>query len=184
MSYLHIQGINKEESMKTNKITAAGLTLFLAFIILVTPVLAATPHIAKAKATGPDDAGNLTVSFSVSGVGKYSWTSVIISGDSEAFYACKPAEGNFQPGTIPERVSTSINIGLELTPVKGSVAGSSIIPPPGIDLQCEAGTVATLALITYSNLVLTTIYYGSEWPMFDSKSIQGTFSATYYGYTP
>ena len=184
MSYLHIQGKNNEESMNTKRITAIGLTLCLALVTLVTPVLAGTPHIGKAKATRPDDAGNLTGSFSVSGVGGYNWISVAISGDSEAFYACKPAEGNFLPGIIPERVSTSIYIGISLTPVKGSVAGVSIIPPPGTDLQCEEGLIAALALITYSNLMVSTTYYGSEWPMFDSKSIPSTFSATYYGYTP
>ena len=170
--------------MNKKRITGVSLTLFLALLIMVTPVFAGTPHIAKAKATGPDDAGNLTVNFSVSGVGAYNWTYVGISGDSEAYYACKPAEGNFLPGIIPERVSTSIYIGIELTPTKGSVEGSSIIPPPGTDLQCEAGMVAILALITYSNIMLSTTYYGSEWPMFDTKSIRGTFSATYYGYTP
>jgi hypothetical protein len=170
--------------MTTYRITAISLTLFLAMLLIVTPVLAGTPHISKAKATGPDAAGNLTGSFTVSGLSEYNWAFVGITGVSESVYACKPAEGNFLPNPVAQVISSSFDIHDNLTPTKGSVTGDSLITSPETDLTCDEGMNATLAMITYSNLELQTTYYEGQWPMYATKSINGTFSATYYGYKP
>jgi hypothetical protein len=184
MSQLHIQGKKNEEAMNIKRLTAVGLTLFLTFILLVTPVLAGGPHFGKLNASGPDAAGSLTVSFKISGLGNSTWTPVSAHADVDAIYACKPANGDFPTNPIHEDISTFASPSGDFSVKKGSTEGVLIIQPPATSLTCE-GMVVALAMVTYSSVILST-YIGQEgeWPVFKVKDIPGIFSATYYGYTP
>ncbi len=85
--------------MNSKRITAVVLAMFLAFVIMVTPILAnpyyGNPQFKKVEASGPDGAGNMTVSFTVTGISKLQFIGVYTHGYIDAVYACKPAEGNF-----------------------------------------------------------------------------------------
>jgi hypothetical protein len=170
--------------MNTKKITAVCLTLFLALLLTVTPVLAGKPHFSQPIVSGPDAAGSLTVSFKISGLGNRTWANVIALADVDAIYACKPANGDFPPNPLHEDISAFANPSGEFSVKKGSAEGILIILPPATSLSCE-GMVVALAMVTYSGLSLST-YIGQEgeWPVFETRDIPGTFSATYYGYTP
>jgi hypothetical protein len=171
--------------MNKKRITGVGLTLFLALLIMVTPVLAGKPHFTKASASGPDGSGALAVSFTLNGLGKLPNIPVEVIGDLEAIYACKPAEGNFPPDPVRQVVSNHFQPQHNYIIEKGSVSDVFVITPTGSNLTCDNGMSVTLAMITYSNVeVVTVIFYGLgdwEWVI---KNIPGTFSATYYGYTP
>jgi hypothetical protein len=167
--------------MNTKRITALILTPFLALLILVTPVLAGVPRFNKANASGPDKDGNLKVSFTAS-VYKNHGAYVSTHATREATYACKPADGNFLPNPIYEIVSDEFEYGTGFQAKGGSINGVFAIPPPAASITCGEGMVVALAMVTYSNVGVIGWMEGGEWPFF--KNIPGTFSATYYGYTP
>jgi hypothetical protein len=171
--------------MNIRRITAVGLILFLAFVMLVTPVFAGKPHFTKASASGPDSSGALAVSFTLNGLGKLPNIPIEVTGDLEATYACKPAEGNFPPDPLRQVVSINFQPQHNYIIEKGSVSDVFVITPPGSTLICDAGMFVALAMITYSNVeAVTVIFHGLgdwEWVI---REVPGTFSATYYGYTP
>ena len=170
--------------MNKKRITGVSLTLFLALLIMVTPVLAGGPNFGKLSASGPDAAGRLTVSFKLSGLGNKTRAPVVAHADVDAIYACKPANGDFPTNPIHEDISTFATSSGDFSVKKGSTEGVLIILPPATFLTCE-GMVVALAMVTYSNVSMST-YIGQEgeWPVFEVKNIPGIFSAMYYGYTP
>jgi hypothetical protein len=164
----------KEETMNTKRITAVIVTLFLALVIMVTPVLAGKPHFGKANASG-----SLTVELSSSGL-----YSLSASANRDAIYACKPAVGDFPPNPIPQEEVTDTVYGgggfighCEHDVCRGVIT----ITPPATSLSCDGDTVVTLAMITYSEVFVFGGYPDMNWLF---KKIHGTYSETYYGYTP
>jgi hypothetical protein len=166
----------KEETMNTRRITTISLTLFLALLIMVTPVFAGQPHFGKLHASGPDNVGNLTVSYSVGGF-PYGIMGGFIEVSSEAIYACKPADGNF-PLTPDKQVIT----GGSSYPLGGPTKGEVLFQPPETSLFCDPPMIVALAMVTYNGLDACAIY---DFDLnYVCKSAKGTFSEIYYGYTP
>jgi hypothetical protein len=161
--------------MNTKRITAVSLTLFLALVLSVTPVLAGPPHFSKLHASNPDNAGNLTVSYNTAGVYSISGS---INVASEAVYACKPADGNFPLNPTKQVIPGGSSAGIG--PLKGDVTFPPPLPPTF--LTCDEGMIVALAMVTYSGLEAYAFYDNDFNYIY--KSVKGTFSATYYGYKP
>lgn len=164
--------------MNSKRIISIIITFILAFLIVVTPALAGKPHFGKTTATGPDASGNLTVEYSSSGLSAPS-----VNATRDAVYACKPSGGEFPPYPIPYEEVVDSGGGYH---VGGSCEhdvcrGTMLIPPPPAPVLDCGDMEVTLAMITYSDLYIYAVYGDMHWVR---KSINGNYSATYYGYTP
>jgi hypothetical protein len=169
---------NKEDTMKTKK-TAVCLTLFLALLIMVTPVLAGHYHFGNVNASGPDANGNLIVDFSSFGL-----YSIGASAGRDAIYACKPANGDFPSNPIQQEVTDTGGSGITSGYYdKNNVFRGEIIitPPPPPSFTCDGDLIIALAMISYDGTVIGGGYPDMNWI---TKPINGNHSATYYGYTP
>lgn len=172
--------------MKTNRIIIIGATLILSFVMLITPVLAGGGHFIKAEASGPDNAGNLTLSFLMSALGKRTWINVNGFATRDAIYACKPVGQDFLSDTTYVSVTDYAYPNVYLTVEKGKAEGVLPLSPPWTSLSCDEGMEVALAMITYSDVNVSAVI-GIDlngWPVITNKEIPGTFSATYYGFTP
>ncbi len=165
--------------MNTKRITTLILTLFLALLLTVTPVLAGHYHFGNVSASGPDATGNLTIDFSSFGL-----HSIGASADRDAIYACKPLNGDFLPNPIQQEViDTGGGVVTSGHYDKNGVFRGEIIipPPPPPSLTCEGDMIITLAMISYDGMYISGGYPDMNWIR---KPINGNHSATYYGYTP
>ena len=166
--------------MNAKRISGVGTTLFLAFLIMVTPVFAAAnPHFGKVNPSGPDDEGSLTVDFSAGGI-YYPPLGVNVSATRDTIFACKPPVGDFPPNPYQQEIIDTVQGGTVARCVN-SCRGSITIPPPVTSLTCEGSMIPTLAMIIYSDLNIYGIF--GDFQVLQKK-INGTYSATYYGYTP
>lgn len=166
--------------MNSKRIISLVIPLILAPLIVVTPVLAAFPHFGKTNVTGPADDGSLTVNFNANGV-YYPPLAATVMGTRDTIYACKLPDENFQLNPYQQEVIDSVTYGGIAKCERSSCKGTLIIPPPGTSLTCEGNLEPTLAMITYSELNIYGIF--GDFQVFQKK-IQGTYSATYYGYIP
>lgn len=165
--------------MNARRITAISLTLFLALLIMATPVLAGHYHFGNVAASGPDANGNLTIDFSSSGL-----YSIGASAERDAIYACKPSNGDFLPNPIKQEVIDTGGSGITSGHYdkNGNFRGIIIIPPPPpLSLSCEGGMIIALAMISYDGVYIAGGYPDMNWVI---KPVNGNHSATYYGYKP
>ena len=70
-------------------------TLLFAFLLATSSVVAANPHFLRASASGPDAAGDLTVSFKIAGLGDNVTLTVTADAYVTAVYACMNNGGNW-----------------------------------------------------------------------------------------
>ena len=128
----------------------------------------------QVDATGPDDAGNLTVNFKIAGLGDNVTTTVTASADGTAVYACQNNGGNFPEDPKKEAVAGPVSASGEFTSGKnGQITGSLTLSPPASSLECPPGQTRVLASVSYTNVQVSEPNAGSE-------SIAGTFSRTYF----
>src|SRR6266511_878456 len=78
---------------------------FAALLIMGAPAQAANPHFIRASASGPNNAGNLTVNFTIAGLGDNVTITVTATADATATYACQNRGGNFP--SDPKKTSVS-----------------------------------------------------------------------------
>jgi hypothetical protein len=128
----------------------------------------------QVDASGPDDAGNLSVNFKIAGLGDNVTTTVTASADGTAVYACQNNGGNFPEDPKKEEVSGPVSASGEFTSGKnGQITGSLTLSPPASSLECPPGQNRVLASVSYTNVQV------SE-PNAGTQSIPGTFSRTFF----
>lgn len=149
------------------------LTTFVAVLALVVPASAANPHFIKASASGPDAAGNLTVSFKIAGLGDTVTTTVTASANATAVYACQNNGGNFPSDPKKEEVAGPVSASGDFTSGKnGQITDSLTLEPPASTLDCPPGQTEVLISVSYTNVQVSEPNAGTE-------SIPGTFSRTF-----
>lgn len=136
-------------------------------------VLAANPHFIRASASGPDEAGHLTVSFKIAGLGDTVTTTVTASADATALYACQNNGGNFPSDPKKQQVSGPVSASGEFTSGKnGQINGELVLSPPASTLDCPNGQHEVLVSVTYTNVAVSEPSAGTE-------PIPGTYSRTF-----
>ncbi len=173
--------------MDTKKVIVVIITFIIALILSAGPVSAFSPHFTQARASSPDDSGNLTVQYKASVIYNLGQG---INFSVQAVYACKPLEGDFLINPFQQSITSSCgqtgvfsqNLGDLKT--DGIVGGVVILSPPvpRTYLPCAEGMTETLVIVTYSNLL---VFGWADWDFnYFTKEIKGDYSATYNGYAP
>ncbi|WP_369250769.1 hypothetical protein [Streptomyces sp. R41] len=154
--------------IRTTLATAAA-TLAIA----VAPAFAVSPHFINASATGPNAAGQLTVSFKEAGLGNNQNITYRADAQASATYQCfnkgghNPSAGN--KTTVLENVSAT---GTFNSGKNGSVTASLTIDPPGPGtFTCPPGQkLVGPTDVSYTDVSITDTRNGI------TESIPGTFS--------
>jgi hypothetical protein len=137
------------------------------------PAFADAPHFIRSSASGPDGAGNLSVSFKIAGLGDNVTITVTANADATAVYACRNNGGNFPSDPKKQDVSGPVSASGQFTSGKnGSVTGSLTLNPPASTLTCPGGQHRVLVSVSYTNVSVS----GGG----DTAAIPGTFSRTFF----
>jgi len=136
---------------------------------------AASPHFIRVSASGPNNAGQLTVSFKEAGLGDNQLISYVASADGSATYACinggerHPQAQNKESFTGPVEASGTFSSGKN-----GTISQSLTLNPPGPgDFTCPPGQRRVLADVSYTNVAITDTTNNV------TESIPGTFSRVF-----
>jgi len=131
------------------------------------------PHFIQASASGPNNAGNLTVNFKIAGLGDDVTITVTASADATAVYACRNNGGGFPSDPKKQSVSGPVSASGNFTSGKnGSVSDSLTLSPPASSLTCPPGQRRVLASVSYTNVTVSGA--GS------TQNISGTFARTFF----
>lgn len=152
---------------------ATTLAWIAALMIMVAGTAsAANPHFLRADASGPNNAGNLSVSFKIAGLGDNETITVTATADATAVYACQNRGGNFPSDPKKTDVSGPVSASGDFQSGKnGQVSGSLTLVPPSTDLNCPGGQRQVMLSVSYTNVAVS----GGG----DTQSIPGTFSRTF-----
>lgn len=154
------------------------MTMLLAALLIAAPVLAANPHFIRASASGPDDAGDLVVSFKIAGLGDTVTTIVSAGAYATATYACQNGGGNFPADPKKQDEAGPVGASGEFTSGKnGQITGSLTLSPPASSLDCPNGQEVVLACVSYSDVFVDEPNAGTE-------AISGVFSRTFFAEVP
>ncbi len=155
------------------------MAVLLAMLILASMSFAAAfaqnPHFINASASGPDDNGDLTVSFKEAGVGNNQLIKYVASADATATYACMNKGGGFPSDPKKQTVTGPVSTTGKFNSGKnGSIDASLLLTPPPSSLKCPPGQKMVLVSVSYSNVEITDTTHNV------SESISGTFSRTFF----
>jgi hypothetical protein len=156
------------------------LGMSVALIFGAGPATAQAVNIQRASASGPNDSGQLAISFRIQGLGANEQVIVTVTADATAVYACRnPQSGTFPNAANKQTISGPVSsTGTFTSGRNGGLQASLLLSPPASTLQCPPGQVATLVQVTYTNLTLTVVQPSTGES--DTVSIPGTFSRTYF----
>jgi len=149
----------------------------LAWLAVLMVMIAGTasadnPHFLRSDASGPNAAGNLSVTFKIAGLGDNVTITVTATADATAVYACQNNGGNFPADPKKTEVSGPVSASGDFTSGKnGQVSGSLTLQPPATTLTCPNGQRRVILSVSYTNVAVS----GGG----DTASIPGTFSRTF-----
>lgn len=154
---------------------AAILAAMIASLAFAAAAQAASPHFIRASASGPNNAGQLVVSFKEAGLGDNQLITYVASANSTATYACFNNGGNHPQATNKETVSGPVSAtGTFSSGKNGSISQTLTINPPSAgSFSCPPGQRLVLADVSYSNVAITDTTNGV------TESIPGTFSRVF-----
>jgi hypothetical protein len=145
-----------------------------AFALFAGQVSATNAHFVRTSAAGPNDGGQLEVSFKIAGLGDTVTTTVTASADATALYACQNNGGNFPSDPKKQEVSGPVSKSGDFTSGKnGQITGTLSFDPPPSTLDCPSGQHEVLARVSYTNVAV------SE-PAAGTAAIPGTFSRVFF----
>jgi hypothetical protein len=148
-------------------------TALLAVTLVISGAVAANPHFINASASGPNDAGNLTVKFKIAGLGANETITVTAAADATAVYACRNNGGNFPSDPKKTTVSGPVSAAGQFTSGQnGQITGSLTLQPPATTLSCPGGQRVVLVSVSYTNVAVA----GGG----DTAPIAGTFAKTFF----
>jgi hypothetical protein len=128
---------------------------FAAAALAVPAALADSPHFIKATGSLNSD-GSLTVSFKEAGLGTNQNIDYLLTADASATYVCvnhggaNPSAQNKTTVAGPVSATGTFSSGKN-----GQVTASLTVFPPPSDISCPPGQDLKVALVSYTNVVLT-----------------------------
>jgi hypothetical protein len=154
---------------------AAILAAMITTLAFAAAAHAASPHFIRASASGPNNAGQLLVSFKEAGLGDNQLITYVASADSTATYACFNRGGNHPQATNKETVSGPVSAtGTFSSGRNGSISQTLTINPPSAgSFSCPPGQRLVLANVSYTNVAINDTTNGV------TKGIPGTFSRVF-----
>ena len=159
--------------MSTKGRLLAALSALLAALALAAVAIAANPHFLRASANGPNNQGNLVVSFKIAGLGDNVTITVTTTADATAIFACRNNGGNFPSDPKKTSVSGPVSATGDFTSGRnGQVSGQLVLNPPASSLTCPGGQKRVVVSVNYSNVSVS----GGG----DSRTISGTFSRVFF----
>jgi hypothetical protein len=155
---------------------AAALAAILAMLAFSAVASATSPHFVKASASGPNNAGQLVVSFKEAGLGDNQLIAYRASADATATYACINGGGKHPQATNKESFSGPVEAtGTFSSGKNGSISQSLTLNPPGPGtFTCPPGQRRILADVSYTDVAITDTTNGV------TESIPGTFSRVFF----
>lgn len=151
-----------------------GLLAVVAASLLgfATPALAANPHFIGGQ-TGNcvvGAAGSLTCDFKIAGLGDTVTTTVKLTANATAIYACKNNGGNFPSDPKKQEVNGPVSNSDQFTSGKnGQIDADISVSPPPATISCPPGQNLVLVKVTYTNVALFQ-------PDAGTFNVSGTFS--------
>jgi hypothetical protein len=156
--------------------TAAALAAGLTMLVFAAVASATSPHFVRVSASGPNNAGQLIVSFKEAGLGDNQLIAYLASADGSATYACinggerHPQAQNKESFTGPVEARGTFSSGRN-----GSISQSLTLNPPGPgSFTCPPGQRRILADVSYTNVAITDTTNGV------TESIPGTFARVFF----
>lgn len=158
--------------MRRVKYSVASLfALFLVCLLSMT-ALAVSPHFITASASGPDSAGNLTVSWKEAGLGNNQQIMYTASADAKATFACINGGGKHPKASNKQTVSGPVTAtGTFSSDKNGTISQHLQLNPPSAgSFACPSGQRFVQAFVSYTGVsIMDTTNEITE-------SIPGTFS--------
>lgn len=153
----------------------AVVAVLLLMALAIPAAFADSPHFISASASGPNSAGQLSVSFKEAGLGNNQLITYVASADATATYACINGGGNHPKATNKETVSGPVSASGTFSSGKNGTISQSLTlnPPSAGDFSCPSGQKLVLAFVSYTNVAITDTTNGV------TENIPGTFSACY-----
>lgn len=141
---------------KRTRTTAILLALFMA---LTTPAAhASDPHFGHTDASGPDDNGSLTISFTMVNLSIGARITVTASSLAKATYACQNRGGNFPSDPKKkEEVEWVATSGKFTANLFGRIRGKLVLDPPHSTLKCPPGQKKVLMSISHEDAHVSAI---------------------------
>jgi hypothetical protein len=166
--------MKKRRKTSMRKIGIIAVLSLMALALAAVPAFADSPHFIKASASGPNNAGNLTVNFKIAGLGDNETITVTTTADATAVYACRNNGGNFPSDPKKTTVSGPVSASGDFTSGQnGQITGSlTLSPPANTTLTCPGGQRVVLVSVSYTNVQVS----GGG----DTESISGNFSRTFF----
>ena len=128
------------------------LTVVLAVTVAAPAAFAQNVHFINASASGVNNAGNVSVSFKIAGLGDNESITVTATADATAVYACRNRGRNFPSDPKKQTVSGPVSASGNFTSGQnGQVSGSLTLEPPASTLDCPSGQTAVLVSVSYTN---------------------------------
>ncbi len=160
--------------MKAKRGVVIVLSIVMALVLTVTPVMAASPHFINASAS-VDNAGNLVVSWKEAGLGDNQLIDYVASANASGFYACINGGGNHPQAANKEAFEGPVSgSGTFNSGKNGQITASLTVAPPPSPLTCPNGQRLVLACVTYSDVALTDTTNGI------TANIPGSVSRTFF----
>jgi hypothetical protein len=133
----------------------------MALALAAVPALAQSGHFVTGGAnalriSGPNAAGDLTISGKVAGLGGTTFE-IVATGDATAEYACQNRGGEFPNDPRKQSVSgpVSATTGPQPTPRNGQASFSLTLTEPASTLVCPSGQRVVLTSVTYEDVTLS-----------------------------
>ena len=159
--------------MSTKARLVAALSALLAALALAAVAVAANPHFLQAGASGPNNQGNLTVSFRMAGLGSNETITITATADSEAVYACRNGGNNFPSDPKKTEESGTVTASGNFTSGRnGQLRGSLTLHPPASGLECPPGQQRVVISVVFTDVSVS----GGG----DTRDIPGVFSKTIF----
>ena len=139
--------------LRTTLVVTAALVVMLAVAV---PAQAQNPHFIRSSASINDD-GSLTVSWKEAGLGTNQLIDYLLTADSTATYVCVNRGGGNPSASNKTTVSGPVSAtGTFSSGKNGQVTASLTAGPPSAGgFTCPPGQSLQLALVSYSNILLT-----------------------------
>jgi hypothetical protein len=170
-------GETKEQVMRRTVLVVVTLALALvAYAMPVPQALASSPHFITVSASGPNNGGNLIVSWKEAGLGNNQTVNYVASADATAVYACINGGNNHPKASNKATVSGPVSApGTFSSGQNGQITESLTLSPPSAgSFSCPSGQRLVLASVSYTNVQLR----DTTTPI--SVPIPGTFSRTFF----
>lgn len=156
--------------------TAAALAVVIAIFAFSAVASAASPHFVRASASGPNNAGQLLVSFKEAGLGDNQLIRYVASANGTATYACINGGDRHPQATNKERVSGPVSAtGTFRSGKNGSISQTLTLNPPSAgSFSCPPGQRLVLADVSYIDVAITDTTNDV------TEGITGTFSRVFF----